>query len=164
MAHLALYRKWRPLTFEDVCGQEHITAALRAQAQGCGVSVTSYLAALLIQAIHAEMPALERSRPIVISLPVNLRNYYPSATTRNFFNSVRVPCTLSGQEDTAAVAHAFEQRLRDRLSEETIKARMDGYEQPERLLVMVTATTFSAWPKASSHSPTLGQAVPERPL
>ena len=118
--------------FEAHCS----AAALRAQAQGCGVSVTSYLAALLIQAIHAEMPALERSRPIVISLPVNLRNYYPSATTRNFFNSVRVPCTLSGQEDTAAVAHAFEQRLRDRLSEETIKARMDGYEQLERLLAV----------------------------
>ena len=29
--HLALYRKWRPLTFEDVFGQEHVTAALRNQ-------------------------------------------------------------------------------------------------------------------------------------
>ncbi len=28
---LALYRKWRPLTFSDVVGQEHITSALRAQ-------------------------------------------------------------------------------------------------------------------------------------
>jgi len=29
--HLALYRKWRPLTFDDVFGQEHVTAALRNQ-------------------------------------------------------------------------------------------------------------------------------------
>ena len=29
--HLALYRKWRPLTFEDVFGQDHVTAALRNQ-------------------------------------------------------------------------------------------------------------------------------------
>ena len=32
--HLALYRKWRPLTFEDVYGQEHITTALKAQVEG----------------------------------------------------------------------------------------------------------------------------------
>ncbi len=29
--HLALYRKWRPLTFDDVVGQDHITSALKAQ-------------------------------------------------------------------------------------------------------------------------------------
>ena len=29
MEHLALYRKYRPRTFEDVCGQEHITSVLR---------------------------------------------------------------------------------------------------------------------------------------
>ena len=32
-ANLALYRKWRPLTFDDVCGQEPVTTALRAQVQ-----------------------------------------------------------------------------------------------------------------------------------
>lgn len=29
MAYQALYRKWRPLTFSDVVGQEHVTATLR---------------------------------------------------------------------------------------------------------------------------------------
>jgi len=32
--HLALYRKWRPLTFDDVYGQAHITRALKAQVAG----------------------------------------------------------------------------------------------------------------------------------
>ena len=27
--HQALYRKWRPGTFDDVCGQEHITSVLK---------------------------------------------------------------------------------------------------------------------------------------
>ena len=27
--HLALYRKWRPRTFDEVCGQEHITSVLK---------------------------------------------------------------------------------------------------------------------------------------
>ena len=30
--HLALYRKYRPTTFDDVCGQEHITTVLKYQA------------------------------------------------------------------------------------------------------------------------------------
>jgi len=31
MAYQALYRKWRPLTFDDVVGQEHITTTLRRE-------------------------------------------------------------------------------------------------------------------------------------
>ena len=31
MEHLTLYRKYRPKTFEDVIGQEHITRALQNQ-------------------------------------------------------------------------------------------------------------------------------------
>ncbi|MCH5185839.1 MAG: DNA polymerase III subunit gamma/tau [Oscillospiraceae bacterium] len=31
MAHQAIYRKWRPLTFEDVTGQTHITQTLKNQ-------------------------------------------------------------------------------------------------------------------------------------
>ena len=36
--HLALYRKWRPLTFDDVFGQDPITNALRNQVQQDRVS------------------------------------------------------------------------------------------------------------------------------
>lgn len=36
--HLALYRKYRPVTFDDVCGQEHITSVLKYQAAGGKVS------------------------------------------------------------------------------------------------------------------------------
>ena len=36
--NMALYRKWRPLTFGQVAGQEHITAALRAQVESGRVS------------------------------------------------------------------------------------------------------------------------------
>ena len=29
LLYQTLYRKWRPKTFDDVCGQEHITSILR---------------------------------------------------------------------------------------------------------------------------------------
>ncbi|MBE7047201.1 MAG: DNA polymerase III subunit gamma/tau [Ruminococcaceae bacterium] len=34
MAYKALYRKWRPLIFDDVCGQEHITKTLKNEIIG----------------------------------------------------------------------------------------------------------------------------------
>ena len=36
--HLALYRKYRPSTFDDVCGQEHITSVLKYQSETGKVS------------------------------------------------------------------------------------------------------------------------------
>ena len=36
--HQALYRKWRPKTFEDVCGQEHITSVLRYEVEHAALS------------------------------------------------------------------------------------------------------------------------------
>ncbi|MBQ7335484.1 MAG: DNA polymerase III subunit gamma/tau [Clostridia bacterium] len=36
--HQALYRKWRPQTFDDVCGQEHITSVLRYEAENSAFS------------------------------------------------------------------------------------------------------------------------------
>ena len=36
--HQALYRKWRPQTFDDVCGQEHITSILKYEADHAAFS------------------------------------------------------------------------------------------------------------------------------
>ena len=36
--HQALYRKWRPKSFDDVCGQEHITSVLRYEVANTALS------------------------------------------------------------------------------------------------------------------------------
>ena len=36
--HQALYRKWRPQVFDDVCGQEHITSVLKSEIMSKSVS------------------------------------------------------------------------------------------------------------------------------
>ena len=104
-----------------------------ARAHELGVSLTSYLGASLMLAIYAEMPALERSKPIAISLPVNLRNYYPSETARNFFNSVYVILTLTETDTMQTAAAAFDAQLKEALLPENIKAQMDEYEKLEHI-------------------------------
>ena len=98
-----------------------------------GVSMTSYLGASFMLAIYHDMPALERKKPICISLPVNLRNYYPSETARNFFNSIRISWVFRGDETLETLAKGFDAKLREALKDERGKARMDGFEKLEQM-------------------------------
>ncbi|MBP3919007.1 MAG: DNA polymerase III subunit gamma/tau [Clostridia bacterium] len=65
--HQTLYRKWRPSTFDDVCGQEHVTSILRYQVEEgktshaylfCGSRGTgkTTCAKLLARALNCEHP------------------------------------------------------------------------------------------------------------
>ena len=98
-----------------------------------GVSMTSYLGASFMLAIYHDMPALERKKPICISLPVNLRNYYPSETARNFFNSVCIAHTLTPEDTLETVAPVFDVKLKEVLKPENIRAQMDAYEKLEHI-------------------------------
>ena len=65
--HQALYRKWRPQTFDDVCGQEHITSILKYETEHnkfshaylfCGSRGTgkTTCAKILAKAVNCESP------------------------------------------------------------------------------------------------------------
>ncbi len=103
------------------------------RSRALGVSMTSYLGTRFMLAIYHDMPALERKKPICISLPVNLRNYYPSETARNFFNSVYVTHTLTDADTPETVAPVFDAKLKEVLKPENIRAQMDEYEKLEHM-------------------------------
>lgn len=115
--------------FEAHMPVKAVLAAARAE----GVTLTSWLGARLMLAVYAELPLLERRRPVAVSLPVNLRNYYPSETARNFFNSVYVILTLTETDTMQTVAAAFDAQLKEALLPENIKAQMDEYEKLEHI-------------------------------
>ena len=65
--HQALYRKWRPQTFDEVCGQEHITSILKYETENnkfshaylfCGSRGTgkTTCAKILAKAVNCESP------------------------------------------------------------------------------------------------------------
>lgn len=97
------------------------------------VSMTSYLGAQLMMAIHAGMPFMQKRKPITISVPVNLRNYYPSETLRNFFNSVDVTHVFDGNETLESLAEEFDKKLKEATSVDNIKSQMNRYQSMERL-------------------------------
>lgn len=80
----------------------------KEKARGMGTSLTAFIAAAMICAIHAEAPLRDRKKPVVISIPVNLRNYFESESARNFFGLFTVSHTFDDGDagDTATLAKA----------------------------------------------------------
>ena len=101
------------------------------KAKALGVSLTSYIGARFMLAIMEDMPPRKRKTPITVSLPVNLRNYYPSYTSRNFFNNVNVSHVFNEDISLDDLAKEFDEKLKSNLTEENIKKQMDNFETME---------------------------------
>lgn len=109
------------------------TDKLLKRAKEMGVTLTSYLGAELMIAINKDRPFSSKRKPITITLPVNLRNYYPSETMRNFFNNVDVSHEFDGTETVESLSKMFDEKLRASVTPEMIRKQMNRYESMERL-------------------------------
>lgn len=107
------------------------TKDILPSAKEIGVSLTSYVGACLMLAISEDMPRRKRDLPVNVSMPVNLRNYFPSQTSRNFFNNVNVAHTFTEDISLEDLAKEFDEKLKICLSEENIKKQMDNFETME---------------------------------
>jgi len=101
--------------------------ALLACSRARGATLTELLTAVLIRAIHTQMRLRDDTRPVVITVPVNLRNYFPSESARNFFATIDVGYDFSRQPDdldavTAHVHHCFRENLTEKRLHERINA------------------------------------------
>lgn len=121
-------------------------APILAKAKAGGVSLTSYVGSELMMAIYKTMPTRQHKKPITISLPVNLRNYYPSDTSRNFFNSVQVSHVFEGNETVESLSKEFDKKLKDSLNPELVKQNMNNYQQIERNPIARVAPLFIKQP------------------
>ena len=108
-------------------------ADILPKAKEIGVSLTSYLGARLMLALSNDMPTLSKGKPVNVSMPVNLRNYYPSSTSRNFFNNVNVTHIFTEDISLEDLAREFDASLKADLDPDKIKAQMDNYEKMEAL-------------------------------
>lgn len=61
-----------------------------ALSKNYGVTLSMFLTALLLWSIGENMSIREKKRPVISAVPVNLRNFFPSETARNFFGLINV--------------------------------------------------------------------------
>ena len=114
--------------FEDHLIELTISSdAFLALAKNHGVTAGILAASLYIQAVLSLMSTQDKNKQIVISVPVNLRQYFPSATTRNFFGTVAInydPTHYDGTIDS--ILTDVSASFRDKLKEENLKETMNA--------------------------------------
>jgi NRPS condensation-like uncharacterized protein len=94
-------------------------------AKEIGVTLTEYLSAMLILAIRQEVPVRELYKPIVLSIPVNLRKYFSSGTARNFFGIISASYRFNDGDGTLEdVAKSIKREFAEQLTAEKLIRRM----------------------------------------
>lgn len=90
------------------------------------VTLTELMTAVFIYAIHKEMSLRDCKRPVVITVPVNLRGYFPTESARNFFSVINVGYDFGRQQDSLEAVLAYVKRqFRESLTEEKLRERMN---------------------------------------
>lgn len=102
-------------------------------AKSYGTTVTVFLSALLIMSIHRETALYNEKKPIVLTVPVNLRNYFESSTGRNFFGNIRVAYRFgSGKDELADIISSLKASFKRELTKDNLKGIINGFMAVER--------------------------------
>ena len=101
---------------------------LRHQAKTYGVSMTVFLTAVYLCAIHRTMTRRQESKPVVLMVPVNLRNFFPTNTMLNFFNWIEPGYHFQGgKEEFTDVVQKVNACFKEELTAEKMEKRMNEY-------------------------------------
>lgn len=96
-------------------------------------TLTVYLTAIFIEAIAKEMTIQQMKKPIVIMVPVNLRNYFPSETARNFFGMISVSYDFNkGNGSLEDIISRVNKSFKHELTKERLVIRMNNFASLER--------------------------------
>jgi NRPS condensation-like uncharacterized protein len=98
-------------------------------------TLTVFLAALFLCSISKKMGAGEKMRPVVLTVPVNLRQYYESLTARNFFSNISIGYRFgAGADDLAAVIATISESFKKQLTRDELDYLSNRYMRIEQNL------------------------------
>ena len=90
-----------------------------------GVSMTVFLTAVYLMAIHEEMSKMQEKRPVVLMVPVNLRKFFPSTSMLNFFNWIEPGYDFTKQDNSfEAVLEYTKEFFKEQLTKEKMSAHI----------------------------------------
>jgi len=107
-------------------GRMSANSVLKA-AKANGLTLTEFLTAVLIHSIHEIMTLRDEKRPVSISIPVNLRSFFPTESARNFFSTMTISHDFKTQGSSLEeIMAATKLSFQERLTKEKISAKMNG--------------------------------------
>ena len=101
---------------------EYIDAIkLKEIAKENNATITQFLTAVLIYSIYEEQKkSNKKDRPIKISVPVNLKKYFPSKTISNFFSYIDVNVYANKEKTFENILKAVKKQFEIKLKEEEL--------------------------------------------
>lgn len=92
-----------------------------------GATMTAFMAALFLCSISETMSLREKKRPVVLTIPVNLRQYFSSASARNFFSVFEVSYRFDEQStDFQDVVSFVSEYFKKELTAQRMAIRMNA--------------------------------------
>lgn len=121
----------------------HLSARMVHQhAKQLGVSVTSLIIAAVICALCETRPATAADQPIRLTVPVDLRRFFESETTRNFFGLATITYPEAHCESLGAVAALVQEQMHHAATREQLEKRMNQMIALERNPFLRVAPLF----------------------
>lgn len=101
---------------------EYIDAVkVKSLAKQSGATITQYLTSVLIYAVYQEQKkGKKQGRLIKISVPVNLKKYFPSKTISNFFSYIDVNVDACKEETFENILEEVKKQFKEKLKEEEL--------------------------------------------
>lgn len=124
----------RPRLVELTMPTKDVLALARAE----GVSLTVYLTALFFESVRLSSGGLGRARTMAASIPVNLRQFFPSESPRNFFATIRVEHTYGdgngvGADDLGSICREIKKQFVPNAAPEALEQKLRRFIRFERM-------------------------------
>ena len=103
---------------------------IKVKAKEFDLTITEYLTSVLIKSIGEVKN--KSKKPIVITIPVNLRKYYPTYTVRNLYNN----------DTFRDIAKSVKNKFKEKLDKENIKDKMNSMIKLEDIFIVRLIPVF----------------------
>jgi len=106
-------------------------------------TVTIYLTSVLIKSIGKTMSRKEKRKPVVVTIPVNLRKYFKSNTARNFFNTITVSYRFKDDnENIEQIIESIDLQFKEKLNKDYLDKEMNSLSVLENVFLIRLVPVF----------------------
>jgi len=104
--------------------------------------LTIYLTSLLIKSIIDSAKIKDLKKPIGITIPVDLRNIFPSKTSRNFFYTILISYQPNNDNKIENIIEVVDKQLKEQLKKEILQDKINGFMLLEKILIIKVIPNF----------------------
>lgn len=107
-------------------------ASVLEKAHELGATLSEFLVAVLISAIGDSLAVRDQSRPVVITVPVDLRRFFPAQTARNFFGVIHAAYNFKTDgKELETILSKVREAFQEQLTEENLHGIIGRYSSIE---------------------------------